>query len=94
MNTGEMDEKIIPAQSILNALTMTSCAIGHDELRPIMNGVHIDFFEDCMVAASSDGHKLARYIDKSITSDTPDIKRIYSYRKACKDDNVHDSENG
>ena len=82
--TCEMDEKIVSAQSILNALTMTSCAIGHDELRPIMNGVHIDFFEDCMVAASSDGHKLARYSDKNITSDTPDIKGFTVPEKPAK----------
>ena len=59
---------IVDSKKVLKAIELTGFATANDELRPIMNGIHFDFFTDGMVCATSDGHKLARYKDKTITS--------------------------
>lgn len=61
---------IIDGKKVLKAIELTGFATANDELRPVMNGIHFDFFTDGMVCATSDGHKLARYKDKTITSDS------------------------
>jgi DNA polymerase-3 subunit beta len=66
MNTDDLKEFVVDEKKILKALELTGFATANDELRPIMNGIHFDFFSDGMVCATSDGHKLARYKDKSI----------------------------
>lgn len=58
---------VIDGKKVLKAIEQTGFATANDELRPVMNGIHFDFFVDGMVCATSDGHKLARYKDKSIT---------------------------
>lgn len=58
---------IVDSKKVLKAIELTGFATENDELRPIMNGVHFDFFADGMVCATTDGQKLARYKDKSIT---------------------------
>ena len=62
-------ERIIPCSSALTALEKVGFAVANDELRPVMNGIHFDFFKHAMVAASSDGHKLAKYCDAIITNE-------------------------
>lgn len=57
---------IADGKKVLKAIELTGFATANDDLRPIMNGVHFDFFADGMVCATSDGLKLARYKDKSI----------------------------
>ena len=61
--------KVLIGSHLLVALEKTGFATASDELRPVMNGVHFDFMQNGMVAAASDGHKLAKYTDKTITSD-------------------------
>lgn len=65
----EMRKMVLPSKIISNALDTTGFAVSDDELRPVMNGVHFDFFSDKMVAVASDGHKLAKYCDKTVTDD-------------------------
>jgi len=68
IDTTDTKDFIIDGKKVLKAIELTGFATANDELRPVMNGIHFDFFEDGMVCATSDGHKLARYKDKTITS--------------------------
>lgn len=67
MDTTDSKDVIIDGKKVLKAIELTGFATANDELRPVMNGIHFDFFADGMVCATSDGHKLARYKDKTIT---------------------------
>jgi DNA polymerase-3 subunit beta len=67
MDTTDLKDFIIDGKKVLKAIELTGFATANDELRPVMNGIHFDFFADGMVSATSDGHKLARYKDKTIT---------------------------
>jgi len=67
MDSTNAKDFIIDGKKVLKAIEKTGFATANDELRPVMNGIHFDFFADGMVCATSDGHKLARYKDKSIT---------------------------
>ena len=68
IDTTDMNTFIVDGKRLLAAIEKTGFATANDELRPVMNGIHFDFFADGMVCATSDGHKLARYKDKTITS--------------------------
>ena len=69
MDTTWSNNFIIDGKKVLKAIELTGFATANDELRPVMNGIHFDFFADGMVCATSDGHKLARYKDKTITKE-------------------------
>lgn len=69
IDTTSTKEFIIDSKKVLKAIELTGFATANDDLRPVMNGIHFDFFVDGMVCATSDGHKLARYKDKSITKE-------------------------
>jgi DNA polymerase-3 subunit beta len=69
MDTTDLKDFIVDGKKILKAIELTGFATANDELRPVMNGIHFDFFADGMVCATSDGHKLARYKDKTILLD-------------------------
>ena len=66
IDTTDTKDFIIDGKKVLKAIELTGFATANDELRPVMNGIHFDFFDDGMVCATSDGHKLARYKDKTI----------------------------
>ena len=66
MDTTDSKDFIIDGKKVLKAVELTGFATANDELRPVMNGIHFDFFADGMTCATSDGHKLARYKDKTI----------------------------
>lgn len=66
MDTTDSKDVIIDGKKVLKAIELTGFATANDELRPLMNGIHFDFFADGMVCATSDGHKLARYKDKTV----------------------------
>lgn len=68
IDTTDTKDFIVDSRKVLKAIELTGFATANDELRPVMNGIHFDFFTDGMVCATSDGHKLARYKDKTITS--------------------------
>ena len=60
-------ERYMNPANLQRALEKTSFAIANDKLRPIMNGVHFDLFNYGMVAVATDGQKLAKFTDKTIT---------------------------
>lgn len=68
----ETTTRIIDGKRIFKAIEKTGFATANEELRPIMNGIHFDFFADGMVCATTNGHKLARYKDTTITHDDKD----------------------
>ena len=79
-------EKRIDAKKILTAIERAGYATANDELRPVMNGVHFDFFPDGMVAVASDGHKLSKYKDLTITYDNSEAPVVYGFtmpKKPC-----------
>lgn len=51
----------IKAGIIANGISKVVSCTANDELRPIMNGICMDFTPDGLVFVASDGHKLARY---------------------------------
>ena len=56
----------------VTAIKQAEFATASDELRPIMNGVHFDFLEEGMISVATDGHKLAKAINKAITLELTD----------------------
>lgn len=82
LRTDEKVEKLIDAQVLADVFASTECAVGNDSLHPVINGVHFDFFESEMVAASFDGFKMAMYTNKGLTSEQPFSFNLPS--KACK----------
>jgi hypothetical protein len=71
--------KLMDAKKMLTAIEKAGFATANDELRPVMNGVRFEFFTDGMVAVASDGHKLAKYKDLTITYDNSED--LESYKK-------------
>lgn len=69
MDKSWSNDFIIDGKKVLKAIELTGFATANNELHPVMNGIHFDFFDDGMVCATSDGHKLARYKDKTITKE-------------------------
>ncbi|TVR72605.1 MAG: DNA polymerase III subunit beta [Marinilabiliales bacterium] len=49
------------ADVMLNGISKTIFATADDELRPVMNGIFLDFTPDNMIFVASDAHKLVRY---------------------------------
>lgn len=62
---------IIPATVLIDNISRSLFATANDELRPIMNGVYFDLTPDALAIVASDGHKLVRNKNFSITSETP-----------------------
>lgn len=54
-----------------NNISRSIFATAQDELRPVMNGIYFDLTADGLSIVASDGHKLVRNKNFSITSDTP-----------------------
>ncbi len=49
------------AEVLLNGISRTIFATADDELRPVMNGIYLDFSPENMTFVASDAHKLVRY---------------------------------
>jgi DNA polymerase III subunit beta len=49
------------AEVLLHGISKTIFATADDELRPVMNGIFLDFSEDNLTFVASDAHKLVRY---------------------------------
>ena len=62
---------MIPATVLIDNISRSLFATANDELRPIMNGVYFDLTPDSLAIVASDGHKLVRNKNFSITSETP-----------------------
>lgn len=63
------------AEVLKKAIQQTIIATSHDELRPAMNGVYMNFSEEGAVFVATDGHRLVRYTrtDLSIAAQQPFI---------------------
>lgn len=59
----------VPADVMLDAISFTRKCASPDILRPIMNGIHFDFFEERMVAVALDKSKMAKYTNSSVHGD-------------------------
>ncbi len=57
------------AEVLLNGISKTIFATADDELRPVMNGIYLDFSPDNMTFVASDAHKLVRYKRYDIKTD-------------------------
>lgn len=55
------------AQVLKKAIQQTIIATSHDELRPAMNGVYMNFSEAGAVFVATDGHRLVRYTRTDIS---------------------------
>ena len=60
-------KKTINAKNLAYALQVVEYAQANDELRPQLTGVHLDLTEEAMVSVATDGRKLIRYKDFSLT---------------------------
>lgn len=75
--------KLMDAKKMLTAIEKAGFATANDELRPVMNGVHFDFLPTCMIAVASDGHKLAKYVDLTVTCDEIEPSGFTMPKKPC-----------
>jgi DNA polymerase-3 subunit beta len=58
---------VLTAQDLLAGISRTIFAGGEDELRPVMNGVFFDITSENITFVASDGHKLVRFKNLSVT---------------------------
>ena len=56
----------LDAQQLFNGIGYTLFATAEDELRPIMNGIYLDIFEDSISFVASDTHKLVRFKNQAV----------------------------
>lgn len=49
------------AEVLMHGISKTIFATADDELRPVMNGIYLDFSPDNLTFVASDAHKLVRY---------------------------------
>lgn len=58
---------VLKSSDLLAGISRTLFASGDDELRPVMNGVFFDISPEELIFVASDGHKLVRFKNLSIT---------------------------
>ena len=63
-------EIILDGKKMLMGIEKAGYATANDELRPVMNGVRVEFFNDGMVFVATDGLKLAKYKDLTISHES------------------------
>lgn len=63
----ELQMIVLPAGRLRLGLEKSYKQMADDELRPVMNGIYVDISKEHIVFVASDGHRLSRYIDKSLT---------------------------
>lgn len=59
----------LSSEILYTGIEKTFFATADDELRPVMNGIFIEIFEDKINFVASDAHKLVRYIRSDFSSD-------------------------
>lgn len=84
----DVTTKMLVGSHLLVALEKAGFATANDELRPVMNGVHFDFFNYGMVAVASDGHKLAKFTDMEIKDEQADEAQVVGFTLPKKPANV------
>lgn len=76
----------LDAKKVLVGIEKAGYATANDELRPVMNGVHINFLSDGMVFVATDGLKLAKYKDLTIIYEKESDESMSSFtlpKKPC-----------
>lgn len=76
-------EMKVDGKRIRTAMERTGFASSSDELRPVMTGVRFEFFKDGMVTVATDGHKLAKYKDLTITSNEEEMFGFTMPKRPC-----------
>lgn len=66
IDKGNLNEFTLPAKSLLAYTKKVAFATNADELRPVLNSIHFDFFNDHMVIVATDGQRLAKVSDNTI----------------------------
>lgn len=61
--------KQVIGETIKRGIELTECSVANDELRPIMNGIHIEFTNEKIDFASSDGKKLTSFTSYNVKND-------------------------
>lgn len=59
-------EYVIPSTTLREHISSVGFAVNDDELRPVFNSIHFDFFDDGMVVVATDGQRLAKIKDYTI----------------------------
>lgn len=67
---GEAQRFEIRQSALLSGITHSLFATADDEIRPVMTGVFFDFTPECLIFVGTDGRKLVRNKDFSITCET------------------------
>ncbi len=65
---GEAKTVSIPTSVLIGGIGKSIFATADDELRPVMNGIYFDILPDSITFVASDGHKLVRNRNFSVTS--------------------------
>lgn len=63
-------ETILPAKTLLKGIETTLFAVATDTIRPVMTGIYVGLDQEKLTFASTDTHKLVRYIDRNSASDS------------------------
>ncbi len=61
-----------PSAVLANGINQTLFATGVDEIRPVISGVFCELNNDSISFVATDAHKLVRYRNYSVHSETPD----------------------
>jgi DNA polymerase-3 subunit beta len=69
--SNETQELTLDTGILLNGISRALFATAEDELRPVMNGIYIDFNAEGLTFVASDGHKLVRDRCTSLRADRP-----------------------
>lgn len=56
----------LPAHVLSSAISKTIFAVSNDDLRPVMSGVFFQFSPERLIFASTDAHKLVKYVREDI----------------------------
>ena len=93
------ETKSIKASIINDAIGRASFAVGNDEIRQVMNGVHFDFLQDGIVSVATDAKKLVKMKnttinhsseeqDSQFTIPTKPCNLLLSLLAKCGDENM------
>ena len=93
-STSYTKEFTIPGKSLRRALEQSVFAVSKEPMRPAMTGLLLDFTDEGLKFVGTDGHKLVRFINKSLKFEEAEQiiipeKTISVLLKLLSDDNVY-----
>lgn len=68
---GDIDSFVTTADVLHNGIARTLFATATEDLRPTMTGVYLDLSEEGLTFVATDAHKMARIVNKTVTSAKP-----------------------